>query len=466
MEAAIAREYRGAGFPFVSVSTPAQELTSGLLQVRVIEFRLAAKTASQASPFDAPYIESRVRAGEGDPIDAGLLSQDLDWLNRFPFRQSEALFTPGQALGDTNLQLQTTSFKPWSAYAGYANSGSPGTGWDRYFVGIQTVVPWLHDAYAAYQATASNDALFKDDRLFSGAAYPAYFSQAGRVTIPTFPRQALDVSIDYVRPTQTVQDFLIRQSVFEAALNYRGALSDLWRPLPGDASVGLEVKRQTSRALFSGVDVQGSSVDIFQVTLGYSARESDRFGQSSGGLTANISPGGMDRRNSDAALASFSTGRSTSAEYGYLSGTFSRLTRLPTVMGIQGLTLTDSLIGQYAAQALPLTEQIGLGSASLVRGYTLDDGAFDTALISRNELRALAFTLSFSQMSPYVFVDAGYGKDRRTKAEAAPVSTGVGLDCQVAKRLTATLDGAWALRSVGSTHSGDVLLETRIALSF
>jgi hemolysin activation/secretion protein len=122
--------------------------------------------------------------------------------------------------------------------------------------------------------------------------------------------------------------------------------------------------------------------------------------------------------------------------------------------------------------ALPLTEQIGLGNNSLVRGYTLDDGAFDAGVVSRNELRGPSFALFgragriIDQLSPYVFFDAGYGKDRTTKTDAAPISTGLGADYQLTTHLTATLDGAWALRSVGFTRSGDARLESRVTFSF
>ena len=135
-------------------------------------------------------------------------------------------------------------------------------------------------------------------------------------------------------------------------------------------------------------------------------------------------------------------------------------------------SLSNTLIGQYSAVALPLTEQIGLGNTSLVRGYTLDDGAFDAGLVSRNELRTPSFALLgrsgrvADQLSPYVFVDAGYGKDRSTKADAAPVSAGLGADYQLTTHLTATLDGAWAMRSVGYTRSGDARLDSRITFSF
>ena len=113
-----------------------------------------------------------------------------------------------------------------------------------------------------------------------------------------------------MRSSQPAQDFLIRQTSYEATLDYRSALSNFWRPLPGDAALGVEVKRQTRRAVFGGVDVAGSSFDIFQVTVAYAAQENDRFRRGSGSFVLHLSPGGVGDRNSDAPwLSSLEAGR-------------------------------------------------------------------------------------------------------------------------------------------------------------
>ena len=188
IEAEIARHYRQAGFPFVNLTTPEQDITAGVLQVRALEFRLGSKSAPGAGDRTAAYILSRVRVSAGQPIDVGLLAQDLDWLGRYPYRRTEAQFSPGGSTGLTDLALQTTTTKPWSAYLGYANSGSPLTGTDRWFAGVQTAVPGLRDAVASYQYTGSGDAVFDDDQVFHSAIAPSYVSDAGRLVIPTFSR--------------------------------------------------------------------------------------------------------------------------------------------------------------------------------------------------------------------------------------------------------------------------------------
>jgi hemolysin activation/secretion protein len=470
IEAEIAGHYRDAGFPFVNLTTPEQDITSGVLQIRALKFRLGAKTAPGAKPKDAAYILSRVRVAAGDDIDANQLAQDLDWLNRYPFRHTDAQFTPGEAAGQTDLKLTTTTTQPWSAYVGYADSGSPLTGTDRYIAGLTAAIPGLRDAYASYQLTASNDALFDDNRIHE-AAYPAYISDAGRLVIPTFARQDIEGSLNYVVTNQPTQSFIIHSTILEATLAYRGALSDLSPGTPGEAVVGIEAKRDDTQTLFGNTVVTGAGIDVFQATFGYTEQINDAWGRTALDLTLHVSPGGLNTANTDAAFLAFSKGRFTDARYAYIGGDLTRSTRLPKLFGLSGFTLNDTLIGQYAAAALPQTEQMGLGGQSLVRGYTLDDGAFDSAIISRNELRTPTFSMLSrmhlaDQVAPYAFIDTGFGRDQYTGAVEHMASGGLAADYQLGRHLSATVDGAVAIEKAGLTPAGTIRLESRVTYTF
>lgn len=462
--------YRAAGFPFLSVSTPVQDITDGVLQVRLIEFHLQAERTPGVSDRDGRYIQSRIRQKTGDPIDANVLSQDLDWLDRYPFRSSQAVFSPGTDFGGTVLNLQTQTGRPFTVYAGYADSGSPLTGTDRYFVGGQAGLPWLHDAYLAYQGTTSDDALFAERRPFHGVDDPRYVSHGARLVVPTFPRQAIEASLSYVRTTQGVQDFTIRQNIVEATLAYRSALSNLWRALPGELAIGVEATRQHTRTLFGDDEVAGSNLDDAHVTFAYAQQVSDRFGRTEGEVKLHVSPGGVNDHNTDFAFAFASQDRVTEARFGYLTANLQRLTRLPPIAGLRGWTFGTTVIAQYSPRALPLVDAIGLGGDSLVRGYTLDDGAFDSAVIIRNELRAPAISPLPSglalRVSPFASLDLGYGRDQASGATKSPLSVGVGGDVVSFNRLSLRLAGAVALSDMGRTRRGDSRLESRATLSF
>ena len=108
-----------------------------------------------------------------------------------------------------------------------------------------------------------------------------------------------------------------------------------------------------------------------------------------------------------------------------------------------------------------------------MRGYTLDDGVFDSGVLARNELRTPTLAVLANlrkgvadQLSPFAFVDAGYGKNEYTHADSTPIGAGLGADYQLGQHLRANLTTAWALKHEGLTHAGQFRLESRVALSF
>ena len=466
IEASIARYYRRSGFPFVSVSTPPQTIGGGMLQVRVVEFHAGEVKVSGVGPRAARQVRAGVRLEPGQTIDASLLSQDLDWLNRYPFRHTEAVFSPGATLGLSNLDLQTTASKPWQVYAGYANSGSPTTGWDRYFLGGQVGGLLVPGSLLSYQFTASPD--FFDDHgdAFGNTSHPQYLSHVVRAAVPTGQRQDLEITYDHVETNVAANAFTVRQQTDEVSLGYRSSASNFVR-FPGDVFAGIELKSEKRKTFFSGQDVLSNAVNVYQAYAGWSDTWSDIAGHSAFNLIVHGSPGGVDSRNSGDAFSLFSNGRVTSADYVYATAQFSRTTRLPGRW-----TLVNSLIGQYTGSALPDTEQMGVGGADLVRGYTLDDGAYDSAIVSRNELRTPTFPvlglrgLATDQLSPFAFVDAGYGSSRTVKVDVHPASVGVGADYQLSSHFSASATVARALTDSLRTRDGDWLVQSRVTVSF
>jgi hemolysin activation/secretion protein len=466
IEASIARYYRRKGYPFVSVSTPPQVIGGGVLQVRVVEFRAGQVTVSGVSGPTAERIRRDVRLQPDQPVDSLELSTDLDWLNRFPFHHTEAVFSPGDALGRTNLDLQTTQGKPWQVYAGYANSGSPTTGWDRYILGGQVGGLLGPGSLASYQFTASSDFFDDNGDVFGDTSHPRYLSHGFRASIPTGARQEFEVTFDHVETNVTSDPFLVRQQTDELSLGYRTALDNFVR-FPGDVFGGLELKTERRATYFFGLDVLDHGINIYQAYIGYADAWSDAGGHNALNLVIHGSPGGLDRQNGDSAIDLFTGGRVTSGEYVYVTADFTRTTRLPNHW-----SLVNSLIGQYAGSALPDTEQNGVGGQDLVRGYTLDDGSYDSAIVSRNELRTPSFPLLglgrilSDQISPYAFFDVAYGSSRVVKTDVTPASMGIGADYALGAHLTASATVAHDLTDGIRTPGDSWRLQSRVTVSF
>jgi len=66
-------------------------VASDRLQLRVIAFKVAGIEVVGAAPENYP--PSRIRLVPGQQIDARKLETDLDWANRNPFRQVEAVLS-------------------------------------------------------------------------------------------------------------------------------------------------------------------------------------------------------------------------------------------------------------------------------------------------------------------------------------------------------------------------------------
>lgn len=452
VEAAVASYYRREGYPFVALSTPPQEITSGVVRFRVVEFMLGKVSVVGGARTQVDYVTSRVRLTPGEPINGNHLADDLDWLNRNPFRRIDAVFTPGQNLGDSDLRLQVSESRPWRTYGGYANSGTPSTGRDRYFVGASVLLG--QDTVLSYQFTGG-------DKAFD--SIPNYASHAATLFAPFAPRQAVQLTISTVESNAAVQAFDVKSTTTEVTLGYISALSN-FSSLQGDISAGIEAKQQKREIFFGGASVLDQPIDVYQLYLGWTHAAGDRFGRYDADVSLHVSPGGIGVKNGDAAFSAYSTGRVNKADYAYLRGSYDRITRL----GRGGVSLVTQVIGQYAREALPDSERIGLGGASLVRGYSLDDGAFDRGLVVRNELRAAALntTVGAVSLASYAFLDAGWGKDEATSKESNPLSTGLGLDLRVAEHFSLAATGGYAWNNAPATGDGDWRLDVRLTAAF
>ena len=121
MQAAVAAVYRDAGRPLCRSRCRRRKY---LQRAAVPRDRLQGRRHQG----DGAAAESFSKVASASPPDRRStpveLETDLDWANRNPFRQVEAVFGPGKDLGLTDVNIQVMDRKPWQVYAGYANSGT------------------------------------------------------------------------------------------------------------------------------------------------------------------------------------------------------------------------------------------------------------------------------------------------------------------------------------------------------
>ncbi|QBJ78241.1 ShlB/FhaC/HecB family hemolysin secretion/activation protein [Aquitalea sp. USM4] len=462
IEASIARYYRQRGFPFVSLSTPPQNIGSGVLQIRVLEFMDGKVSVQGTSAATASRLRGLIRQQPGEAIDTYQLTADLDWINRYPFRQAQAVFTPGASFGRSDLDVQITEAKPWRAFLGYANSGTQATGMDRYFAGAMVGGLLTSDSVLSYQYTTSHDGVNANGHLGGEYAHNRYLSHGLHLDLPFASRQKIELTFNHVETNTSSNPFLARNLTDEISFGHRFSLSNISR-LPGDIAYGVEVKRERQKTYFGNVEVLDSKLETDQIYLGWNALWQGADSKTGLDATLHISPGGMNGDNTDKAMRTFTSNRVNNSDYQYLNVRLTQLSRLP-----KSWSLRNELIMQFSSNALPNTEQAGIGGEGLVRGYLLDDGAYDSLVVSRNELHLPTINMlgADSLLMPYLFVDGGYGRNHHNAGSQHALSAGIGMDYQLGRTLNASASWAHNFWQASQTHSGDNAVEVRVTMGF
>jgi hemolysin activation/secretion protein len=460
VQATMAAVYRDAGRPFVSVTLPPQEVSTGVLQIRVIAFKVGSIKVTGAAA--EKYQGDRIRIVPGAEVDTRRLETDLDWANRNPFRQVEAVFGPGRDLATTDVIIQVTDRRWWQVFAGYTNSGTLLTDRNRYFVGA-TAVP-IGDAVASYQLTGSGK-FWTNNGLLNDIGEAKYLSHAGRLLVPLGPRTSLEVVGDSIstneRPTEP---FRIRTETSQVSAIVRTALSDLLRPAFGDLIAGVELKHQQRVTFFDGLAVAEGRADVAQWAIGWNGRWPDPLGSNNLDVRLKSNPGGVLPGNNRQDWTLFTNGRVDSVHTTFATVEFGRVTPLPT-----GWSLKSDISALASSQPLPDTERIGLGGIQGVRGYVTEDGVVDRAMIMRNSLYMPSFAMAAQvpgRVTPFVLADVGWGRDIFLQRDDTLASAGGGIGYQAAPNFNSNLTAAMALRDGPYTRAGSWRFSLQASVSY
>jgi hemolysin activation/secretion protein len=449
IKATIAQYFRAEKYPFVSLSTPAQEVSDGILQLRVVEFSAGVVQVSGASPDEAEALREQIRLRTGEPINSDNLSEDLYWINRYPFRQVQAVFSPGVALGDSDLTLAATSSRPWQLYGGYETEagGAASVEPERFYAGGVVGGVFGRDSQLAVQATVSRDA-------FSAFDDAAYEGLSASYILPAGARGQIEVTADASRSNSDVAPFSSETRLLEDSAAYRFGI-----PVPfgaggfADARFGVEGSAQTVATYFGGIDVNDVAIYTYQAFAGLHYGDSDKPDASAFDVSLHVSPGWIGGGASQGSVP---------GTYAYVDVSYKGQVSLPL-----DVTLATEIIGQYSPFPLPSADQQALGDDTLVRGYGKGEGSYDTQLVARNELRAPALGVGTGvRWVPYLFADAGYGRESDTGDQNLLASAGLGFDVEIANMMRLKLEAANALKPGKATEAGAWSAHVQATASF
>ena len=370
--------YRKHGRPFVSVTVPPQNVSSGIVQVVVTEYRVDTVTVSGNRWFSSALLRNKSGLEPGQTLTLPGVQSDLDWLNANPFRSVNAMFEPGAAPGTTNVVLATKDRLPVHLYAAYDNAGVPSLGLGEWSIGGTWGNVAGLNQLLSYQFT----------RSISGA----YSAHALSWSIPLSWRDRLLIFGSYATENPDIgSDFTEPGRSGQASLRYVHTLPRLALPgglgLTEDVQLGYDFKTTNNDLEFGGMSVFTGQAEIDQFPLIYDATLTDPYGQTVFQNQLVLSPGGMTGANNDEAFQTLVPG--SAANYVYDRAGLTRATFLPA-----GFSWIGRVLGQVSNRNLLYSEQLGAGGPDSVRGYYTDTALGSQGVLLSNEIRGPAFSFS------------------------------------------------------------------------
>jgi len=364
------RAYRGGGRPVVDISLPEQDITSGVVQLVVVEGRLGRIRVEGVDAEAEEYLRGQIRMKKGDVLENDRILHDLNWLNKSPYRKVDLIYAPGFEFGETDIILRALESDPVFFYLGYEDSGTEQLGTDRMIFGANWGNAFGPDQSLSYQLTSD----FEFDRV------------RGHSVVYTGPNRlqhyvTLLASYVDVNSTIPVQDTTIDIGGENYQFSGRYAVPLSWAPLgqTHEMQFGLDFKSSNNNLEFGGEEVFDTTTQIIQISAGYNVLVRDSFGLTKIEATGYYSPGGLTSSNEDDAFQQARNDASSQYLYGVIRA--ERQQALP-----EGFSLRLKGAVQGADGNLLASEQLGAGGYDSVRGYDQRVARGDNGITTTVEL--------------------------------------------------------------------------------
>jgi hemolysin activation/secretion protein len=359
--------------PFTDVSAPPQNISAGVVQIVVTQYRLGKIEVQGARHFSPDLIRRTSGLEPGRTLELDQLQGDLDRLNQNPFLTVNAIFRPGTETGETDVIFDAKDRLPIRAYAGYDNLGVRSLGVDEYYVGANWGNAWGLGHVLSYQYT----------RTFTGR----YHSHSASYVAPLPWHDRLLVFGSYQTARPLVPPiFKTEGKSGQVSARYVTFLPRM-KGFTHDLQFGYDFKTTDNNLEFAGIQVFGVRAEVHQFPIIYDASLVDALGQTSIQNILVISPGDISSRNTTPVLSTLVPGARSNYVYNRLLVT--RTTRLP-----KDFASITRLTVQLANHNLPNSEQLGGGGVGSVRGYYSDTALGSKGLLFSQEVRLPPISLS------------------------------------------------------------------------
>ena len=503
----VVRYYRMHGRPLVDVRIPEQDVTDGIIRFVVTEFKVdtvvvrgvqvteQGRVILTEKPryFSAEKIRRGLRLKRDSRIDERRVVEDLNWLSANPFRRVDLIYRKSDEASYTDITMRVTERRPFRVYAGFENTGTPNTQRERWSAGFNWGNVLNLDHQFSYQYTTSQD-LFEDRPAGKDVSFQSH-------------------SFTYVAPLDTgflgLHDQLLFFGTYQESSPNLGAFFGLkgksWLlssrygvQLPSGVqarqqlSIGHDFKRTNNNLLFGGTSISAASTDVQQFAIEYGGSRTWRIGGTledigladdegkgvvvnlSVGNSTFISPGGIGRRNTDAAFQPSPTQSGT--PFAKASYIYNRFTLSPSVRWPSGFEAKLRVNWQMASGNLVPSEQLSAAGPGFVRAYDPNEIIGSRGFQAAQEFWMPAIPL-FSASGPMAdrirfgaFVDwARVGDEERLPGVSkwiSTASTGLIVTYNLSTNLSARFDYGWQLKKSPLATSRGALGFVQITLGY
>ncbi len=366
----VIRAYRDSGRPVVDVLLPEQDITPGVVQLVVVEGQLGRIRVEGVDAEYEDYLRRQMSIEKGDEIHSKRIQQDLNWLNKSPYRKVDLIYAPGYEFGETDIILRVVDANPFWYYISYEDSGTEALGLDRVLLGFNWGDMFGPDQGLSYQLTA--------DTNFSSVLGHSLVYQGALPWRHWLTLLGSYVTVDADLP-QGDGTFVNSGGVSSQASIRYGIPGNAPSGQVRDFQLGFDYKSSNNNLAFGGAQVFDTTTEIFQFMAGYNMTFSDPYGITQLSFRGFYSPGGWTPQNTDEVFDEARSG--SSADYLYGAVSIERQQRLPEQWSARFRGQ-----GQGSSANLQASEQLGIGGYDSVRGYEQriirgDQGVFASAEI-------------------------------------------------------------------------------------
>ncbi|MEC6741864.1 MAG: ShlB/FhaC/HecB family hemolysin secretion/activation protein [Pseudomonas qingdaonensis] len=374
--------YLNRGYITTRAYLPQQDLSSGTLQITVVEGRLdSLDSSSLASPRE---LAMAFPGTTGEVLNLRELEQLVDQLTRLPSRQAQLELVPGDEVGSSRVQLQGQRDKPWRVSATRNNDGDRSSGEQQMGLGLDWDSPLgLADQFSL---RANQDAV-SDHWRHSDSQYLNYSVPWGWWTFTYSYNQSYyrtrDDSSGF--PFKLDGDSQMHQLRVERVI-HRDALSKT------AVNFGISHLRTNNYLDDSLIDVSSTRLSESQLGVNHGRRIGTAFLNLDAGWQQGI--GAFDAQG-----AGDPHGTEPVARYNKYSLTLSYLQ--PFTLWGEAFSFDSLATGQRSEDPLYSPQRISVGGLNSVRGFKQQTLTGNSGGYWRNQLRWRR-PVSWAPLQPFV----------------------------------------------------------------